>query len=235
MSQQIFQARATSYCLLDNVSIFLDRRNDKYHYLDREKTQLLNRLQNGFDSCNTSEKTEPSNTSEVVEELVAKNLLTTKQDDGKALQPLAHESPRESVYDVFWERRFYPVTTARIAIKHATLQRKIKRDSLYETTQRSEKLKAGITQTVSTESRDNIAAEAKRIIDSRYFVYTYKDKCLFDSYLFFEHFVRQGVPVNWVFGVNLYPFAAHCWVEHQGLVLNDQLERVAAYTPIYMI
>ena len=235
MSQQIFQARSTSYCLLDNVSVFLDRRNDKYHYLDREKTQLLNRLQNGLSSYDAREENEPPNASGVVEELITKNLLTMKQDDGKALQPLTHESPHASVYDIFWEKRFHPVMTARLAIKHAALQRRIKRDSLYETTQRSEKLKARVLKSASTEPGDSMTIEARRIIDSRYFVYTYKDKCLFDSYLFFEHFTKQGIPVNWVFGVNLYPFAAHCWVEYQGLVLNDQLERVAAFTPIYII
>ena len=28
---------------------------------------------------------------------------------------------------------------------------------------------------------------------------------------------------------------AHCWVQHQGLVVSDRLERVSGYTPILVV
>lgn len=46
-------------------------------------------------------------------------------------------------------------------------------------------------------------------------------------------FVRQfGVDVDLVFGVRGHPFDAHCWIERGGIVLDDELDRIAAYTPI---
>lgn len=46
-------------------------------------------------------------------------------------------------------------------------------------------------------------------------------------------FLRQfGVDVDLVFGVRGHPFDAHCWIERDGVVLDDELDRVAAYTPI---
>ncbi len=43
---------------------------------------------------------------------------------------------------------------------------------------------------------------------------------------------RRGIASEIVFGVRTHPFAAHCWVEVDGVVVGDVLERVAAYTPI---
>ena len=235
MSPQVFQNSAASYCLLDNVSVFLDRRGDKYHYLDREKTKLLDSLRQGFDDRQPSPDNSIPFAYNVIEELTEKNLLTTTAGNGKSLQPVVHESPRSSVYDNYWQRRTYPTAIAYLAYTYLSLQHRLKGESLFDTTQRAENLKAKVANAARDASLDDIAMRAKRLIDSRYFVYTYKDKCLFDSCLFFTHFIKQSVPVNWIFGVNLYPFAAHCWVEYKGLVLNDNLQRVAAFTPIYVV
>jgi len=56
--------------------------------------------------------------------------------------------------------------------------------------------------------------------------------CLASS-LFLLHLLQgDGFRARWVFGVRTYPFEAHCWVEHDGTVLNDSLEHVRWYTPI---
>ena len=234
MTQKYFQAPAVSYCLLDNVCIFLDRQGDKYHYLDRKKTGLLESLRNGLGPEDALPKNETSSAFHIVQELVSKNLLT-ENGTGKALEPVAHQIPSASVYDSYWKRRLHPTTIAYLASKHHKLQQRLKQESLYDTTQKAEKLKDKAGKHNSNLDSEKILDKARRIIDSRYFVYTYKDKCLFDSCLFFEHFTKQGIPVDWVFGVNLYPFSAHAWVEYEGLVLNDELERIAAFTPIYVI
>ena len=234
MPQQFLQAPATSYCLLDDVCIFLDRRSDKYHYLDREKTKLLDNLRNGLRPNSSSQKNETSSTFNIAEELVTKKLLTTKHN-GKTLDPVVHQSPYASVYDKYWQRSLHPMTIVLLASKHNALQSRLKNESLYETTQKAEKLKSKISNKNPNISDKKILKKARKIIDCRYFIYTYKDNCLFDSYLFFEYFIKQAIPVNWVFGVDLYPFAAHCWIEYKGLILNDQLERVSAFKPIYVI
>lgn len=42
----------------------------------------------------------------------------------------------------------------------------------------------------------------------------------------------RGIEAEIVFGVRGHPFEAHCWVERGGKVLDDDLDRVLAYTPI---
>lgn len=57
-------------------------------------------------------------------------------------------------------------------------------------------------------------------------------RCLVRSLLLLHMLAMQGIRADWIFGVRTHPFNAHCWVEHQGVVLNDVLEHVRWYTPI---
>jgi hypothetical protein len=59
--------------------------------------------------------------------------------------------------------------------------------------------------------------------------------CLFDS-LALAHFLRlRGAAGDWVFGVRGLPFAAHCWIEVEGLPVNDEAGFVAPYQPILIL
>lgn len=62
-----------------------------------------------------------------------------------------------------------------------------------------------------------------------------RDQCLLDSLALLRWLgdLRSGAAL--VFGVKLNPFAAHCWVQADDLVLNDRLDNVAAFTPLLMI
>lgn len=57
-------------------------------------------------------------------------------------------------------------------------------------------------------------------------------ECLVRSALLMRFLAALGLKADWVFGVRLCPFAAHCWVQVEGVCLNDDVERLAAFTPI---
>lgn len=57
-------------------------------------------------------------------------------------------------------------------------------------------------------------------------------ECLLRSALLIAYLRRLGLRADWVFGVRLWPFMAHCWVQLDDLCLNDDVERLSAYTPI---
>lgn len=57
--------------------------------------------------------------------------------------------------------------------------------------------------------------------------------CLVRSALLFRFLQRRGLKADWVFGVRLWPFAAHCWIQHGEVCLNDDAERLVPYTPIF--
>ena len=61
------------------------------------------------------------------------------------------------------------------------------------------------------------------------------DLCLPRSIAMAEHCASEGVPAELVIGVRPDPFLAHCWVQHQSLVLNDDIDNVRTFTPILVI
>jgi hypothetical protein len=57
-------------------------------------------------------------------------------------------------------------------------------------------------------------------------------KCLVRSFLLLRFLHHSGHSAEWVFGVAVWPFKAHCWVEADGVALDDAPERLVAYVPI---
>lgn len=61
------------------------------------------------------------------------------------------------------------------------------------------------------------------------------DRCLIRSLAFTALCRRRDIGVTLVLGVRDLPFAAHAWVQHRHLVVNDTLERVRLFTPILAV
>lgn len=57
-------------------------------------------------------------------------------------------------------------------------------------------------------------------------------KCLERSFFLLRFLQRSGVDAQWMFGVRVWPFRAHCWLQADDLALDDAAERLAAYSPI---
>lgn len=66
-------------------------------------------------------------------------------------------------------------------------------------------------------------------------VTTTLNQCLPRSLALAFHLIRSGYRPELVFAVRLGPFHAHCWVECDGLLINDHYERVCDYRPIRRI
>ncbi len=60
----------------------------------------------------------------------------------------------------------------------------------------------------------------------------FQGECLFRSFLTVTALRRAGVDVTWMFGVQTWPFRAHCWLQIDDVVINDAAERVGGYSPI---
>jgi len=59
--------------------------------------------------------------------------------------------------------------------------------------------------------------------------------CLFDALALVEFLARRGHFPTWVFGVQLEPFGAHCWVQVDNRVLNEEAEYAREFTPIMAV
>ena len=69
----------------------------------------------------------------------------------------------------------------------------------------------------------------------RIFLFSSRNECLYDSLALVEYLARYDIFPQWIFAVRTRPFAAHCWIQQDGVVFNDTVEHVAGYTPIMAI
>ena len=84
-------------------------------------------------------------------------------------------------------------------------------------------------------SHGELIDAASAYLGIRPLLFSARDRCLHDSLTLVTFLAAEQIPARWVIGVRIRPFAAHSWVQHDGLVLNDQHERVRAYRPILVV
>lgn len=59
--------------------------------------------------------------------------------------------------------------------------------------------------------------------------------CLYRAFVLLTMLRYAGENAWWVFGVRTWPFGAHCWLQIEDAVLDDDPERVSHYTPIMAV
>jgi len=60
----------------------------------------------------------------------------------------------------------------------------------------------------------------------------FRPACLLGAYLMLEYLHLRGAQADWVFGVQLFPFRAHCWLAADARPLNDRSDNIAFYAPV---
>lgn len=97
--------------------------------------------------------------------------------------------------------------------------------------------RGGLLPYLRSERRQVVGDEAASVEAARRFwtlmpYLPIEGECLVRSALLMRFLHARGLDADWVFGVRLHPFAAHCWVQAGDVCLNDDVERLTAYTPI---
>lgn len=63
----------------------------------------------------------------------------------------------------------------------------------------------------------------------------FANQCLPDTLAFLAFMASRGHYPHLVFGVEAYPFAAHCWAQTDEIVLNDALDHARRFAPILVV
>jgi hypothetical protein len=59
--------------------------------------------------------------------------------------------------------------------------------------------------------------------------------CLWDALALIEFLARRRLFPDWIFGVQAQPFGAHCWLQANGFMLNENTEYAGQFTPIMAV
>lgn len=208
-------------CQRGDAFVFLDLKQDEYTLIMGEAAAAL------------GERTpQPA---ESLRELIQAGLLTTDHRAGRpfsatpgaaAIQPLLDlETPSRPTVNLGHVYNFaIACTTAAARLRWSRIQNTVSAVAM-------RKARRASRQRVDLDEARRLAAIFHRLRG----LFPANYLCLFDSLALVEFLARYDVFPEWVFGVKLEPWAAHCWIQHQQFTFNESVEQAAAYTPIMVI
>lgn len=234
------------FCEVDGGAIFLNLKTERYLGMSRAQFELLRKRfdfgRHAADSmleprCPTDERDQS-----MLEGLVAGGVLARGAGErlgcGIALKIRQRtvEKPLDSVLNhgaSVLGNRIRPIEVAAFAWAVLSARAKLSLLKLKGTVCSIERNAVSIDREDSdrTATRDLVGI----FLQLRPWFYTARDQCLFDSLVLVEFLRQYHVPATYVIGVTAKPFSAHCWVQLGALVLNDDVERVAQFTPILSV
>lgn len=209
--------RIIGYGLVDGEPVFMDARTDSYFTLEPDsKSELIAMLDEGG-----RVRCDP-------------RLAIALGIDGEPAEIVRAEcpSPARSLVDDFAPaHRPGPLDVLSTARAVIAIRSRLRRGPIE--TVLKEVLAAGAPAAGSS-ARAPASAVARRFLSARRLV-PVKGNCLMDSLTLLRLLERTRHDAMLVFGVKLHPFAAHCWVQSDDLLLNDRLENVRAFSAVRVI
>lgn len=239
MEKHLYLSKHVFYCLTDNHCVFLDLRADQYLCLGRAQTNAIRALLNGGHAASVEagdprqQDTHDSDHRVTVESLLQRGLLVQESARGKLPAPPSIEAPAACLKDNLDESR------PQIRLTHIwhflaaaiTASMNLRWQSIESVVRMVGTRKSPHDTVVDVDE----VAELFKIFRVLRPYYPRSYLCLFDSLALLHFLARYGSFPQWVYGVKLLPFAAHCWVQVGDRVVNDIIDNVRDYTPIMSV
>jgi hypothetical protein len=214
-----FSLRQDVYCCnANNRFVFLDLRKDRYFCLPKRAEDAF---QSALDSASEIdlEALRPlmSAGALVRTESPARLLLLTSSEPASTSLPRAQSLQTSPLHLAL---ALHSHLEAGLALKFFPLK-KVVADIRFRSAHH------GSAQRAAIDLSELVAgfSATKRLIPA-------KDQCLSYAIALIFYLRHFRLYPNLVLGVRMNPFAAHAWVQSDGVVLNDDLETVRLYTPI---
>ncbi len=232
MAPRYLLAPSITFCYVGDVSISFDRYRNLYKYNTRRKTELLKKMsedhsQNAY-QYSIEEK-------QLIENMVENGFLTTDVNNGIPIQPFSRATPSRSIAGGFERPMPSLFVLQQLWFFHRQASKKIATESMGQILEEASTLKSSARSSEKSLDSNSVLWLSEKLISSRRFLYTHKDRCLYDSLTIFLYLVKRGIPIDWVFGTTLFHANSHCWVEYEGVILNDTLDSVGGFTPIFSV
>ncbi|MGB3624183.1 MAG: lasso peptide biosynthesis B2 protein [Henriciella sp.] len=217
-------------CALDSSIIILDMVRDRYLRLTPLQSSWYGEIAQCPDRNALSP--EPSRFSTYLERsgLITRNAVT-----GKPMAPSRRPAPSRSLTDLYAEQstRIDTLAVSRMAI--AVWRCRRFRNSATRDAASAVDTASSWTSNVCARDPQPASALEHRVRQFHqlvpYFMTTH-NACFFSSMVLMRFLLSFSIRADWVFGVRLSPFDAHCWISHGNLLLNETRDKAAEYTEI---
>ena len=233
-SSRHFLAKHIYPCDVDGHLIVLDLGHDKYSRIGDTEADTLRYL---LDSDKSPDTPVPSDINLAIDVLVEQGILTTHVNEG---QNAASFPPKQATLDMKGYpfdgnpkiRTSHVINCFRAFLKAKFMRRFYSMERIVNrvSTRREKHLATAWKKPDISLRRVRKLVEIFRIL--KVLFYTSNDQCLFDSLTLVEFLSFYGVYPLWVFGVQMGPFQAHCWVQDSGYIYNDSVTHTDFFKPI---
>ena len=214
-------------CFIDNIGIILDLRSGNYLSLP---TEVLT-IDIHQDLTASLPEDDPRR------QLISRGLLTLDPSTGKPIAPITVSRAKECLADLPIKSQSRTRLSSAFnfisAFTRASLSLRYR--SMRDIVQQLKAIGSN-----ANPDRDAMDLQTLRSLMGSFFrmspfFYARKNGCLIDCITGFHYLCRYGVRPSLVFGVQAAPFNAHCWLQWNGILLNDVPLHVARFTPIMAI
>ncbi|HSI16266.1 MAG TPA: lasso peptide biosynthesis B2 protein [Sphingomonas sp.] len=219
-----FRLRAgLSFCLVAGKPIFLDTIEDRYFSLSASSEQSFLALIAGDRGPAILEG---------VARLANDRLLEHTSGDARPLPCLSPPVARASLLDAP-RPPLDPLALATAGIELAWVTAMLRRGRLHALIEGVKRRKARLVST-NPQSGRAMRVAAAAFARTRYWSSPH-DRCLARSIAIARRLIATGCGPDLIIAVQVQPFRAHCWVQHQGLLVNDRFDTVEPFTPILVV
>jgi len=212
-----------SFCRVGNRIIFLDILADRYFCLAPGAERHFSAWVEGGD---------PAPQDAQLQGLLAHGLLTPSTSSQAPTACGAIRIPQTSILDLGLPAPG-GAATIRALCGLTYMRLRLKTTGLGRTLAWLSRRKAGLP-TSSMPSDAHVAQIMAGFIGASRFA-TQLDNCLAHSLAVASTMIAKDLQPDIVLGVQLGPFSAHCWVQHDDRLVNDRFDMVRTFTPILVL
>ncbi|MDO6416102.1 lasso peptide biosynthesis B2 protein [Sphingomonas sp. BIUV-7] len=213
--------RGLSFCRIGKRILFLDVTDDRYFCLKPAAEFAFARLVTASEPLGEHDQ-------DAIAGMIREGLLVPS---GSSMAPRPCEAPpaaTRSLLDIKLARpTSFDLSGAAWALARATL---LTRAGALD---RSLRAFTDLKSSASGQSRTNGALQkTAAAFEMLTLVTSPLDRCLPRSLAMARRLAMQGLRPDLLIGVQLHPFRAHAWVQHDDWLANDRLDAVRSFTPI---
>jgi hypothetical protein len=237
--QAYFLQRHAYLCQASGDFILLDLRRNRYLAVPRRTAHCLSRVVVGWPRrwvCGNDTTSDSTEVESSIHQLLCSELLTADARIGKRADPVRAACARSSLRErsdcgtnkapTRLGTTALALFVSAIALRVVPLQTIVKAARAGQ--RRADRF--GID-----DSRSALETAVRAFDAARPWFLTSRNRCMLESLALLTFLRWRGFHPQWIFGVRAAPFAAHCWLQWQDIVLNDTVEHVSTFTPIMIV
>ena len=232
--QQYFLRENVFFCIVDNHCVFLDLNKDQYFCLEPEKTALFTAIFGENTQDISQEKIK-----ELTDELFFQDLITLHPNNSDILATAPPQKPVKDLigYDIGKKPKIHLGHILRFLAAATSYKIRLKHQPLDKIIFRVKRKKAHHHQkSIPPKAYSHKLKELVEVFNRlRPLLFTAQNQCLYDALVLTAFLNKYGIYPDMVFGVQMGPFSAHCWVQHNDVVLNDVVAMTLLQTPIMVV